>query len=145
MAREDSELEAALDADAQADAKAGAFALLDAVTRSGALPVARATLHVVLASTHGFDRTLLDTVVRGNKNPIEAVERSELIVATTVHDRCAAAIVSGAERARVATHAPMLVTVPSHANPPLAWESQQFGVVQTSVTPQVPLAVAPGT
>lgn len=101
-------VEASLGADAQADARAEAFALLDAITRSGALPVRHCQLHVVLASTHGFDRTLMATLVSGSRNPIEAVERSELIVATTVHGRDAAELVCDAARPRVATYSPAL-------------------------------------
>jgi lipopolysaccharide transport system permease protein len=64
-----------------------AFDLLDALTKSGALPIDDASLHVVLAATHCFDKTLLDTVIQDNVNPIEKVERSLMIVGTTVHGR----------------------------------------------------------
>lgn len=40
---------------------------------------------MVLAATHCFDQTLIDTVIRENVNPIEKVERSLLIVGTTIH------------------------------------------------------------
>jgi hypothetical protein len=65
--------------------KEAAFDLLDALTRSGALPLEDASLHVIIASTHVFDQSLLDTVVCRNVNPIERVERSTLIMASALH------------------------------------------------------------
>jgi len=62
-----------------------AFDLLDALSRSGSLPVDFATLHVVIATTHSFDKSLLNTVIQDNQNPIEKVERSTLILGTTIH------------------------------------------------------------
>lgn len=44
------------------------------------------TLHCVIAHTVCFDKTLLDVLVQDNVNPIEAVEFSELLVATTIHN-----------------------------------------------------------
>merc|ERR1712137_796903 len=60
------------------------FDLLDALTRSGGLAIDSASLHVVLASTHCFDQTLMDTIIKDNINPIEKLERSTLIVASTI-------------------------------------------------------------
>ena len=40
--------------------------------------------HVVLAVTHRFDDSLIETVVAKNVNPIEKLERSALLVAETV-------------------------------------------------------------
>lgn len=68
----------------QKDEKSKAFDLLDALTKSGALELEEAALHVVVASTHSFDRTLLETVVQDNVNPIEKVERSLMIVGSTI-------------------------------------------------------------
>jgi hypothetical protein len=90
--------------DEQKDEKNRAFDLLDALSRSGALPIDHASLHVVIAATHCFDKTLLDTVIQGNVNPIEKVERSVMIVATTVHDRPASELLLDDQRARFFTY-----------------------------------------
>lgn len=41
-----------------------AFDLLDALTKSGALSVDQASLHVIIASTHCFDKTIINTLVQ---------------------------------------------------------------------------------
>ena len=92
----------------QKDEKNRAFDLLDALSRSGALPIEHASLHVVIAATHCFDKTLLDTVIQGNVNPIEKVERSVMLVATTVHNRDASEMILEDQRARFFTYTPKL-------------------------------------
>jgi hypothetical protein len=64
-----------------------AFDLLDALSKSGALPLGNCQLHVLIVVTHCFDRTLMETVTRDNVNPIEKVERTQLIIASAVHAR----------------------------------------------------------
>ena len=73
-----------LGANEQKTEKNKAFDLLDALTKSGALEIEDAALHVVIATTHSFDRTLLETVIQDNVNPIEKVERSLMIVGSTI-------------------------------------------------------------
>ncbi|MBL9103130.1 MAG: hypothetical protein JNL82_19445 [Myxococcales bacterium] len=101
----------------QKDEKNRAFDLLDALSRSGALPIEHASLHVVLAATHCFDKTLLDTVIQNNVNPIEKVERSILLVATTIHGRDARELINEDQQARFFTYTPKLAPL---ADDPLA-------------------------
>ena len=64
-----------LTGDAQKKEKDAAFDLLDALTKSGGLPVEHASLHVV-AAMHRFDKTVLETIVQNNMNPIDEAELS---------------------------------------------------------------------
>lgn len=67
--------------------KNDAFDLLDAISRSGGIIAKHATLHVVIVSTHCFDKTLIDTVIQRNVDPIKKVQRSTLLMASVVHDK----------------------------------------------------------
>jgi hypothetical protein len=97
-----------LDEDDQEREKNRAFDLLDALTRSGELSIEHASLHVILAATHRFDLTLLDTVIQKNVNPIEKVERSLLIMGTTIHRQPARELLADEHRARFFALAPKL-------------------------------------
>uniref|UniRef100_A0A7S2G5E7 Uncharacterized protein n=1 Tax=Haptolina brevifila TaxID=156173 RepID=A0A7S2G5E7_9EUKA len=77
--------ESTLGATEQKQAQQKAFDLLDALSRSGALTFDAASLHVLVAATHAFDRSLTETVIAQNVNPIEKLERSSLIIASTIH------------------------------------------------------------
>jgi hypothetical protein len=65
--------------------KKKAFDLLDAISRSGTLPIACAELHVVVAVSHCFDNDLMGTIIQDNINPIEKLERSSLMIASTIY------------------------------------------------------------
>ena len=67
--------------------RSAAFRLLTSLTKGGEVPLARAELHVVTVATHCFDETLMDTVVKANVNPIERVEASMLLTASTILGR----------------------------------------------------------
>jgi len=97
-----------LGSDEQKKEKDAAFDLLDALTKSGAMPVEHASLHIVVAATHCFDKTVTETVVQDNVNPIDKVERSTLIMASTVHQQPAAALIKDSQLPRVKGASPML-------------------------------------
>jgi hypothetical protein len=100
--------EATLHEDAQRDAKAAAFDLLDALSRSGALTMEHAALHVLLGATHCFDDALVDVVCAQSVNPIEKVERSTVIMASTIHGLPPAALLRREQLARIEGHSPAL-------------------------------------
>jgi hypothetical protein len=93
----------------QKEQKNRAYDLLDALSRSGSLSIDCAELHVVIAATHCFTKSLVQTIVAENMNPIEKVERSTLIVASTIHnDTPAANLVKPEQLERVSTYSPKL-------------------------------------
>lgn len=98
-----------LEADEQEAEKNKTFDLLDALTKSGALPVEDATLHVVVAATHRFDKTLVDTVIQDNVNPIEKVERSLMIVGGTIFGLPAGELLADDQRERFFAMSPKLL------------------------------------
>ncbi len=77
------------------------FDLLDALTKSGGLMVDDATLHIVMAASHCFDKSVINTLVQDNVNPIERVERSTLILGSVVHKVPFEELVKPAELDRV--------------------------------------------
>lgn len=64
--------------------KMKAFELLDALTKSGGLTIDHASLHVIIAAEHAFDKSLINTLIQDNINPISKLEVSALATAATV-------------------------------------------------------------
>merc|ERR1712151_1316974 len=100
--------ESTMGKDDQKREKDAALDLLDALTKSGALPVEHASLHIVVAATHCFDKTVTETVVQDNISPIDKVERSTLIMATTVYQQPACAMIRESHVQRVQGSSPLL-------------------------------------
>ncbi|CAE7601384.1 TRPT1 [Symbiodinium microadriaticum] len=91
--------------DQQRSEKLKVYGLLDALTKSGALEIDGATVHVIVASAHIFDDNVMDTIVQSNVNPIEKMEWSSLVMASVVHDTPVEELVQGAEiMERVQSH-----------------------------------------
>jgi len=97
-----------LDTSEKTDERNRAFDLLDALSRSGILHFDEASFHVVVCATHCFDQTLVETVIQKNINPIEKVERSILIVSSTVHDKEPAELIREEVLDRVKESSPQL-------------------------------------
>ena len=93
----------------QDDEKAKCFDLLDALSCSGTLDIDCASLHVVVAATHCFDESIVNTVVQKNINPIEKMERSTLIVASTIHGKEVRRLIKPAHVAPIKNHSPQLL------------------------------------
>lgn len=98
-----------MSSETQKTAKNAAFDLLDALTRSGALSVECASLHVVVAATHCFDKSVMNTIVQDNVNPIEKVERSQLIMLSAIYDKPVSALIESSQVNRVLQYSPMLI------------------------------------
>jgi hypothetical protein len=86
-----------------------AFDLLDALSRSGGLAFDEASFHVIVAVTHCFDQTLMDTLVQQNVNPIDRVERSSLLISSTTHDLPVKELVKEDQKQRVTVMFPELL------------------------------------
>ena len=98
-----------MDEVSQHKSRNAAYDLLDALTRSGVLSVDCAQFHVIVAATHFFGKNLMDTIVKDSVNPIEKVERSHLIMASTISGKCVGDLIQDTELNRLKTFAPMLL------------------------------------
>jgi hypothetical protein len=78
-----------------------AYDLLDAISRSGSLPIAYSDLHVVVCVTHCFEKDVMATVVEDNVNPIEKLEMSTLLLGSAIHGATPLELIADeADRAR---------------------------------------------
>jgi hypothetical protein len=92
----------------QPEARNKAFDLLDAITKSGSLTISEAELHVLVAVTHKFDRSVMETVIEENINPIEKLERSLLIVQSAIHGLPVQKLLKKDMESKISKHSPML-------------------------------------
>lgn len=99
-----------LNEDSRNGHKAQAFDLLDAISRSGTLAIEDCcALHVMVAATHQFEKSIVNTVVQNNENPINMVERSSLIIAGTIHGAAVDQLVQPQQLPRIASHSAQLL------------------------------------
>jgi len=102
------ECEVQVTTDMQKDEKNKAYDLLDALTKSGTILIDHSSLHIVCAATHCFGESLMNTVVRDNVNPVEKVERSNLIMASVIHGQSVEGLVDNDQVERVKLYSPKL-------------------------------------
>lgn len=65
------------------------FDLLHGLTNSGAYlldQVGLVTLHVITSTTHHFDNTLINSIIKDNVNPIDDLDETLLILASTIYN-----------------------------------------------------------
>ena len=86
-----------------------ALSLLDALTKGGALDAPYSEVHVVVPTTHHFERTLMATLAHDNVDPIEAIESSMIIIATTLYNTTAQSLVSTGAMAKRESSPPHLI------------------------------------
>jgi len=64
-----------------------ALDLVDALTRSGSLPLAHGELHVLIGVRYSFEQICMATNLEEIINPIEQVDRSSMLIAAMVHQK----------------------------------------------------------
>jgi len=92
----------------QRDSRNETYDLLDALSKSGILTIDCAEFHVFVAITHTFDKYLMETVIEDNINPIEKLERSLLMVSSTIHEVAPIELIKPEHEERVKQHSPAL-------------------------------------
>lgn len=92
----------------QSKEKSKAMDLLDALSKSGALSLDAVELHIVVVSTHCFEKTVVDTVIQDNENPIEHIERSLLAMSSAMQQKPVGELVKNSEVQRLQDMSPTL-------------------------------------
>lgn len=105
-----------MDTDRLKSERTKAFDLLDALSRSGALDISDTSLHVIVAATHCFKKNVVNTVIKDNINPIEKVERSSLIMASTVLGSTPAQMVKDCQIERLTEFMPTLMALEDNSS-----------------------------
>jgi len=97
--------------------KSRAFDLLDALSRSGSLEIPFSELHVLICATHRFEKNAMETVIQDNINPIEKLEMSTLLMASTILGVPTSGLFrSKDDRKRLQISFPLLLGVPGSSN-----------------------------
>jgi hypothetical protein len=88
-----------------------AFDLMDALSQSGSLSIAFSELHVIVCVTHSFEKNhVMSTLIKDNIDPIEKLEMSALLVASTIHGTPANTLIGeDEERRRLTSNFPSLL------------------------------------
>mmetsp|Transcript_15554 Transcript_15554/g.20454 ORF Transcript_15554/g.20454 Transcript_15554/m.20454 type:complete len:918 (-) Transcript_15554:164-2917(-) len=73
--------------DEKTSEKSKTMDLLDALTRSGELPLKGCSFHVIIAVTQSFEQTVMDTLIKSNSNPIVSLERTSVVMATAIQGK----------------------------------------------------------
>jgi hypothetical protein len=94
----------------QSRERQAAFGLLDALTKSGGLSIAKASFHVIIATIQRFDQSLLHTIIRKNINPIASAERSYLMIGSVLQEMGIQGMVQDEQKDRVRAEHRLLLT-----------------------------------
>lgn len=97
-----------IDSTERAADQSQAIRLLTALSKSGTIPFEHSELHTLVPFTQSFDETLINIVVQEDKNPIDAVERSSLVIATTIFNQPAKDLVAQNQVSRLTALFPEL-------------------------------------
>lgn len=90
--------------------KSKAFDLIDALTKSGALPLVHTDIHVLIAVSHNFEKSIMEVIVQDNVNPVEKLDASSLLVSSAIHNVPFANLVSDSHSEQISLYSPHLIS-----------------------------------